>query len=109
MTGSHPVPSPRSSRHKDIGRLLLRCPDRSGIVAAVSTFLTGAGANIISLDQHSTEPEGGVFLQRTVFHLPGLAAAGAELEREFATRIAPDFDIDYRFTCLLYTSPSPRD
>jgi len=78
--------------------LLLRCPDRSGIVAAVSTFLTAAGANIISLDQHSTQPEGGVFLQRTVFHLPGLAAASTELEREFAARVAPQFEIDYRFT-----------
>ena len=78
--------------------MLLRCPDRSGIVAAVSTFLTAAGANIISLDQHSTQPEGGVFLQRTVFHLPGLAAASTELEREFAARVAPEFEIDYRFT-----------
>ncbi|KAA0112791.1 formyltetrahydrofolate deformylase [Mycolicibacterium sp. P9-22] len=98
MTGSHPAGSAPAGRHKDIGRLLLRCPDRSGIVAAVSTFLTAAGANIISLDQHSTQPEGGVFLQRTVFHLPGLAAAGAELEREFAAGIAPEFEMDYRFT-----------
>ena len=35
----------------DIGRLLLRCHDGHGIIAAVSTFLTQAGANIISLDQ----------------------------------------------------------
>ncbi|MBI3227246.1 MAG: formyltetrahydrofolate deformylase [Mycolicibacterium cosmeticum] len=85
------------ARHPDIGRLLLTCPDRSGIVAAVSTFLSRAGANIISLDQHSTEPEGGTFLQRTVFHLPGLTAAGPALEREFAT-LAAEFDIEYRFT-----------
>lgn len=98
MTASYPAGGPKTARYKDIGRLLLRCPDRSGIVAAVSTFLTDAGANIISLDQHSTEPEGGIFLQRTVFHLPGLAAARAQLEREFATRIAPEFEIDYRFT-----------
>jgi formyltetrahydrofolate deformylase len=32
--------------------LLLRCVDRPGLVAAVSTFLACAGANIISLDQH---------------------------------------------------------
>lgn len=56
----------------DIGRLLLRCHDRPGIIAAVSTFLARAGANIISLDQHSTAPEGGTFLQRAIFHLPGL-------------------------------------
>ncbi|MGJ6124459.1 formyltetrahydrofolate deformylase [Mycolicibacterium sp. Y3] len=91
-------PSSRgAARHADIGRLVLTCPDRAGIVAAVSTFLTRAGANIISLDQHSTQPEGGTFLQRTVFHLPGLTAASPELDREFA-ELAARFDIDYRFT-----------
>lgn len=82
----------------DIGRLLLHCPDKPGIVAAVSTFLTGAGANIISLDQHSTEAEGGSFLQRTIFHLPGLTAALDDMTREFAATVAADFDADYRFT-----------
>lgn len=96
MTG-FPAGAPKLPRHKDIGRLLLNCPDRRGVIAAVSTFLTNAGANIISLDQHSTAPEDGVFLQRTVFHLPGLAAAQPELEREFHS-VAQEFDMDYRFT-----------
>ncbi len=91
-----PAGAPKLPRHKDIGRLLLNCPDRRGVIAAVSTFLTRAGANIISLDQHSTAPEDGVFLQRTVFHLPGLAAAQRDLEREFQA-VADEFDMDYRF------------
>lgn len=91
-----PAGAPKLPRHKDIGRLLLNCPDRRGVIAAVSTFLTDSGANIISLDQHSTAPEDGVFLQRTVFHLPGLAAAQPELEREFQS-VAQEFDMDYRF------------
>ncbi len=82
----------------DIGRLLLRCQDRPGLIAAVSSFLTQAGANIISLDQHSTAPENGTFLQRAIFHLPGLTAAIDGLEREFASTMAAKFDIDYRFT-----------
>ena len=40
---------------KDVGRLLLRCADRPGLVAAVTTFLAQAGANIVSLDQHATK------------------------------------------------------
>jgi len=92
-----PAGAPKLPRHKDIGRLLLNCPDRRGVIAAVSTFLTRSGANIISLDQHSTAPEDGVFLQRTVFHLPGLAAAQPDLEREFQA-VADEFDMDYRFT-----------
>ena len=55
---------------KDVGRLLLRCADRPGLVAAISKFLAETGANIVSLDQHATEKTGGIFMQRTIFHLP---------------------------------------
>src|ERR1700733_8743484 len=82
----------------DIGRLLLRCADRPGLVAAVSTFLAQAGANIVSLDQHSTEQTGGMFMQRTIFHLPGLAAVRDGLERDFAEQVAAKFGMDFRLT-----------
>jgi formyltetrahydrofolate deformylase len=81
---------------RDIGRLLLRCADRPGLVAAVSSFLSDAGANIISLDQHSTAQTGGTFMQRTIFHLAGLAAARDALESEFAAQVAERFGIDFR-------------
>ena len=83
---------------KDIGRLLLRCADRPGLVAAVTTFLTRAGANIISLDQHSTEQTGGTFMQRTVFHLSGLTAARDALAVDFVEQVAEKFDMDFRLT-----------
>ncbi|WP_255605090.1 formyltetrahydrofolate deformylase [Mycolicibacterium xanthum] len=83
---------------KDVGRLLLRCADRPGLVAAVSQFLAGQGANIISLDQHSTQQSGGTFMQRTIFHLAGLPAARDRLERSFAEQVAARFDIDFRLT-----------
>ena len=83
---------------RDIGRLLLRCDDRPGLVAAITTFLAEAGANIVSLDQHSTQQTGGIFMQRTIFHLPGLAAAREDLEREFNVLVAAPFGIDYRLS-----------
>jgi formyltetrahydrofolate deformylase len=83
---------------KDVGRLLLRCGDRPGLVAAVSAFLADAGANIVSLDQHSTEQSGGTFVQRTIFHLPGLTAARDTLERDFGDRVAAPFEMDFRLT-----------
>jgi formyltetrahydrofolate deformylase len=92
------VRSDAEDQVKDIGRLLLRCADRPGLVAAISAFLTRAGANIVSLDQHSTEPTGGTFMQRTIFHLSGLTAARDELEREFAEQVAAKFDMDFRLT-----------
>jgi len=82
----------------DIGRLLLRCADRPGLVAAVSAFLAGAGANIVSLDQHATSQSGGTFMQRTIFHLPGLTASRDALERDFADRVAGPYEIDFRLT-----------
>ncbi|MGB1224120.1 MAG: formyltetrahydrofolate deformylase [Mycobacterium sp.] len=91
-------PAGRGASAKNVGRLLLRCADRPGLVAAVSRFLAGEGANIVSLDQHSTQQSGGVFMQRTIFHMPGLTAARDGLERAFAERVASEFDMDFRLT-----------
>jgi formyltetrahydrofolate deformylase len=87
-----------SSPLTDIGRLLLRCDDRPGLVAAVSTFLADAGANIVSLDQHSTERSNGTFMQRTIFHLPGLSAGRDELARDFDEQVAARFDMQFGLT-----------
>jgi formyltetrahydrofolate deformylase len=102
-TGSGPaaVEHPRGDGElptADIGRLLLRCEDRPGLVAAVSAFLAGAGANIVSLDQHATSQSGGTFMQRTIFHLPALAAARDSLERDFAEQVAGPYEMDFRLT-----------
>lgn len=96
MTDEHSGADAR--RPADVGRLLLRCADRPGLVAAVSTFLTGAGANIVSLDQHSTQRTDGTFMQRTIFHLPGLSAARDALERDFTAQVADRFGMDFRLT-----------
>ena len=75
--------------------MLISCPDRPGIVAAVSRFLFERGANIVQSDQHSTDPAGGTFFMRIEFDLPGLPARQAELEREFAA-VAEAFQMDWR-------------
>ncbi|MBZ3900357.1 formyltetrahydrofolate deformylase [Streptomyces griseiscabiei] len=90
--------TPAARTGADHGRLLIQCQDRAGVVSAVSTFLTAAGANIVSLDQFSTAAEDGAFFQRTEFHLPGLSAARDELERTFATDVAERFGMEFRLT-----------
>src|SRR5215469_5461410 len=70
LTASTPGPVAR-----DHASLIVQGADRTGIVAAVATVLSGHGANIVSLDQYSSNPQGGAFFQRTVFTRPGLAAA----------------------------------
>jgi formyltetrahydrofolate deformylase len=81
----------------DVGRLIVSCPDRHGIVAALSTALADAGANITTSDQHSTDPEGGDFFLRMEFHLDRFAARRVDLERRL-TEIAGRLDLDWRLT-----------
>jgi formyltetrahydrofolate deformylase len=101
MTGSWQVDFggvTRRSLTPDQGRLLVSCPDRPGIIAAISRFLNDHGANIIDSDQYSTDPVGGKFFLRTVFHRAGLAAMRDELERRFAAEVGHPFGMDWHFT-----------
>jgi formyltetrahydrofolate deformylase len=71
----------------ETGRLLVRCDDRPGIVAAVSGFLHAQGANIHQSDQYSTDPEGGTFFLRMVFHGSGEPETlGERFQSEVAER-----------------------
>lgn len=79
----------------DIARLIISCPDQPGIVAAVSEVIAELGGNIITLDQYSTGVEGGQFFQRTVFHLPGLAAAKPQVEAAVQTKLADRFGMEW--------------
>jgi formyltetrahydrofolate deformylase len=74
-------------------RLLISCPDRHGIVAAVSGFLAARDANIVSSAQHSTDPEGGEFFMRMAFTI---GAIGDDFAHAFATEVAERFDMDWR-------------
>ena len=87
----------RRNSTPDIGRLLVSCPDQPGIIAAVSRFLYEHGANIIESDQYSTDPEGGAFFLRTVFHRAGLSAMHLDLERRFAAEVGMPFGMDWTF------------
>jgi formyltetrahydrofolate deformylase len=78
-----------------IARLLISCPDRPGIVAAVSRFLFEQGANILEADQHSTDPAGGMFFMRMAFHVEGLDSGRAELEQAFAAQVAEPFAMEW--------------
>ncbi len=72
--------------------LLVCCPDRKGIVAALAQTLYGHGANILNSDQH-TDPVDGQFFQRIRFDMSemhtdrvALEAAVGEVGQRFAMR-----------------------
>jgi formyltetrahydrofolate deformylase len=75
-------------------RLLLACPDRPGLIAAVSGFLADAGLNIVDADQHSSG-EGRLFM-RMVFDPPAEAEREA-LRRRFEEEVAGPLEMDHRF------------
>lgn len=77
-------------------RLLISCPDRPGVVAAVSQFLYAHGANILDAQQHSTDPKGGEFFMRMVFYLEDLDVTRAQFERAFAEVVARPFAMSWR-------------
>jgi formyltetrahydrofolate deformylase len=76
-------------------RLLISCPDGPGIVAAVSHFLFEQGANIVSSDQYSTDPQHGSFYMRSTFYLPAIEQDRGAFEAAFGA-IAERFAMQWR-------------
>ncbi len=81
-----------------IARLRITCPDKPGIVAAVTNFLYSHNVNITALDQHSTHAEGGVFFMRLEFQTPYLDLTRDALEEAFRKVVAERFDMDWRIS-----------
>lgn len=79
-------------------RLLITCPDRPGIVAAVTNFLYSHNANITTLDQYSTDPEGGTFFMRLEFQTPNLDVSRKALEQAFDEVVALRFQMNWRIS-----------
>lgn len=80
-------------------RLLISCHDQPGIVAEVSRFLYGYGANIVQSDQYSTDPSGGAFFMRIEFELPEISSKGDVLPQEFK-KVAEKFQMTWRFSVV---------
>jgi formyltetrahydrofolate deformylase len=84
-------------RFTDVGRLVVRCPDRPGIVAVLSRLMADAGANIIDSQQHSSDPTGGTFTLRLEFVLEDLASRRHQLEGALAL-LAREWRMTWRLT-----------
>jgi formyltetrahydrofolate deformylase len=72
--------------------LLLQCPDRPGIVAAVGAFVADTGGNVVEADQHS-DPAAGLFLQRIEFDVDSTAGALHDGFAPIATHFAMDWSL----------------
>jgi formyltetrahydrofolate deformylase len=79
---------------KNTAILLIDCPDRKGIVAAVGEFLYRHDANILHADQHQ-DGERGLFLMRVEWDLADFRLDASEFTRKFAA-VADRFEMRWR-------------
>jgi formyltetrahydrofolate deformylase len=89
-------PTPLTPTVHDHASLVLQGRDQPGIVSAVTAVLAQHRANIVSLDQHSDDPEGGHFFQRTIFQIDGLAACLPQLQIDLEATLVDRFAIDFK-------------
>ncbi|MDQ0215972.1 formyltetrahydrofolate deformylase [Oikeobacillus pervagus] len=82
---------------KNRGRLLVKCPDQPGIVAAISNFLFEHHSNIVESHQYSMDPKGGTFFIRIEFDCENLEEHAASLEKDFE-KLAESFSMEWNFT-----------
>ncbi|WP_211260789.1 formyltetrahydrofolate deformylase [Amycolatopsis jejuensis] len=85
---------------RDHASLVVHGDDKRGIVTAVAAVLTRHQANIVALDQHSDNPEGGAFFQRTVVHIPGLPAILPALQEDLAATVGTQLGLHWRLRDL---------
>jgi formyltetrahydrofolate deformylase len=79
---------------QDTATLLVCCPDRKGLVAALAQVLYGHGANILDADQH-TDPVAGQFFQRIKFDMSELHTDRRSLETAIS-EVAQRFSMNWR-------------
>jgi len=74
--------------------LLIDCPDRRGLVAAVANFLYQYGANIVHADQHR-DSELNLFLMRVEWDLEGFGLSSIEFREKFGL-VAEKFQMRWK-------------
>ncbi len=81
----------------ELATLLVSCPDKKGLVAALAQLLYGHGCNITDADQH-TDSQVGMFFQRIRFDLAELHTDRVALEhgiKDVAERFSMGFRLAY--------------
>lgn len=85
---------------KNTAILLINCPDRKGIVAAVSGFLYEHNANILHADQHQNG-ESNLFFQRIEWDLDGFNLNELKFKEKFSD-IAKEFKMTWKLSFSNY-------
>ena len=65
-------------------RLLIDCPDHKGLIAAISSFIALHNGNILSADQHVSDPPNSTFFMRMEIESTGFGLGRDEFDVAFA-------------------------
>ncbi len=84
--------------------LLLHCPDKPGILAAVTEFINQHSGNILYLDQYVNREEK-VFFMRVKWDLDTFQIPKEKIQDYFQTLLASRFDMHFR---LYFSDTKPR-
>jgi len=84
--------------------LLLYCPDKPGILAAVTEFINQHKGNILYLDQYVNREEQ-VFFMRIKWDLADFQIPKEKIEEYFRTLLAIRYDMNFR---LYFSDAKPR-
>jgi formyltetrahydrofolate deformylase len=84
--------------------LLIYSPDRSGLVAAVTDFITVNRGNILYLEQHVDKLEG-IFFMRVEWDLDNFLVPQDKIEDYFQTLYAKKYDMTFR---IYFSDYKPR-
>ena len=85
-------------------KLLLHCPDKPGILAEVTDFITVNKGNIIYLDQYVDHVEN-IFFMRIEWELKDFLVPQEKIEDYFRTLYGQKYEMDFR---LYFSDEKPR-
>lgn len=85
-------------------KLLLHCPDKPGILAEVTDFITVNKGNIVYLDQYVDHVEN-IFFMRIEWELKGFLIPQEKIEDYFKTLYAQKYEMFFR---LYFSDVKPR-
>ena len=85
-------------------KLLLHCPDKPGILAEVTDFITVNKGNITYLDQYVDHVEN-IFFMRIEWELKDFLVPQEKIEDYFATLYAQKYEMNFR---LYFSDTKPR-
>ena len=85
-------------------KLLLHCPDKPGILAEVTDFITVNKGNIVYLDQYVDHVEN-IFFMRIEWELKDFLVPQEKIEDYFATLYAQKYEMNFR---LYFSDTKPR-